>query len=201
MLSRIPNTYLTIFFLGVTHSVTIYLPFVPGSYENGTKLPHYVYPACYSRAFHLSRCYSIENRHDGAATCRYCVEIKPLAPSLGQNRLIIQKAVGFMVSNWIYNGFFHPLASLPGPFLYGASGLPLRWHQVIGQEPFILAKLHHKYGYIVRIAPNDISYTNSESWSAIYGRHPSHEGAHCKFTPITPFHFKVETVASIHPRN
>ncbi|KAI1090682.1 putative toxin biosynthesis cytochrome P450 monooxygenase [Rostrohypoxylon terebratum] len=85
--------------------------------------------------------------------------------------------VGFSVSLWIYNGFFHPLASVPGPFLYGASGLLLRWHQVSGREPFILAELHRKYGDIVRIAPNDISYINSESWNAIYGRHAT-LGAH-----------------------
>ncbi|KAI1461836.1 putative toxin biosynthesis cytochrome P450 monooxygenase [Annulohypoxylon moriforme] len=86
--------------------------------------------------------------------------------------------LGFMVSHWIYNGIFHPLASFPGPFLYGASELPLRWHQVRGQEPFILAKLHHEYGPIVRIAPNDISYTSSDSWNAIYGHHATPGKSH-----------------------
>ncbi|KAI2473577.1 putative toxin biosynthesis cytochrome P450 monooxygenase [Annulohypoxylon bovei var. microspora] len=84
----------------------------------------------------------------------------------------------FLVSQWIYNGFFHPLASVPGPFLYGASELPLRWHQVKGQEPFILARLHNEYGQVVRIAPNDISYTNAEAWNAIYGHHTAPEGIH-----------------------
>ncbi|OTA64804.1 cytochrome P450 [Hypoxylon sp. EC38] len=73
-----------------------------------------------------------------------------------------------IIFRWIYNVCFHPLASFPGPFLYGASELPLRWHQVRGHEPFSLAKLHKRYGPAVRIAPNDISYTNAEAWPTIY---------------------------------
>ncbi|KAI0837776.1 putative toxin biosynthesis cytochrome P450 monooxygenase [Hypoxylon sp. FL0890] len=76
-----------------------------------------------------------------------------------------------IVFRWIYNICFHPLASFPGPLLYGASELPLRWHQIRGQEPFALLKLHKKYGPVVRIAPNDISYTNAEAWPAIFGHH------------------------------
>ncbi|KAI1414777.1 putative toxin biosynthesis cytochrome P450 monooxygenase [Hypoxylon sp. FL1857] len=76
-----------------------------------------------------------------------------------------------IVSRWIYNICFHPLATFPGPFLHGASELPLRWHQVRGQEPFALARLHRRYGPVVRIAPNDISYTNAEAWPTIFGHH------------------------------
>ncbi|KAI1209042.1 cytochrome P450 [Annulohypoxylon truncatum] len=86
--------------------------------------------------------------------------------------------LGVIVCQLIYNGLFHPLSSFPGPFLYGTSELPLRWHQLKGQEPYILAKLHHKYGPVVRIAPNDTSYTNLESWNAIYGYRAAPGGTH-----------------------
>ncbi|OTB06020.1 hypothetical protein M426DRAFT_259843 [Hypoxylon sp. CI-4A] len=76
-----------------------------------------------------------------------------------------------IITKWIYNVYFHPLSSFPGPFIYRASQLPLRWHQVKGREPFVLAKLHKKYGPVVRIAPNDLSYTNVEAWKGIYGHH------------------------------
>ncbi|KAL7629148.1 hypothetical protein AAE478_000667 [Parahypoxylon ruwenzoriense] len=84
----------------------------------------------------------------------------------------------FIVVYWIYNICFHPLASFPGPLLYSASELPLRWYQIRGKEPFKLAELHRKYGPVVRIAPNDISYTSTDAWKAIYGHHAAASGVH-----------------------
>ncbi|KAI1383399.1 cytochrome P450 [Hypoxylon trugodes] len=78
----------------------------------------------------------------------------------------------------VYNAYFHPLASLPGPFLYRTTEFPYRWQQVRGRETYILAKLHQKYGHVVRIAPNDVSYTGPEAWKAIYGHHVTPGGSY-----------------------
>ncbi|KAI1135028.1 putative toxin biosynthesis cytochrome P450 monooxygenase [Hypoxylon sp. FL0543] len=83
----------------------------------------------------------------------------------------LEQSTALIIFRCIYNIYFHPLASFPGPLRYGASELALRWHQVRGREPFALMKLHQMYGPVVRIGPNDISYTNAEAWPTIFGRH------------------------------
>lgn len=48
-----------------------------------------------------------------------------------------------------------------------------RWPWIIsscsGQIPFELLELHRRYGPVVRIAPNELSYNNEEAWRSIYG--------------------------------
>ncbi|KAH7111482.1 hypothetical protein B0J13DRAFT_461949, partial [Dactylonectria estremocensis] len=53
----------------------------------------------------------------------------------------------------IYNAFFHPLSSLPGPRLYGATQWPMQWHESAGRLHVIDWGLHEKYGDVVFIAP------------------------------------------------
>ncbi|KAL1969776.1 hypothetical protein VTN77DRAFT_7285 [Rasamsonia byssochlamydoides] len=73
----------------------------------------------------------------------------------------------------IYNLFFHPLASVPGPRLYAMSQIPYLHHMIAGKWPFVLAKLHDKYGPIVRIAPSDVSFISATAWNDIHG-HRTH---------------------------
>ncbi|CDM34511.1 hypothetical protein DTO013E5_5013 [Penicillium roqueforti] len=68
----------------------------------------------------------------------------------------------------IYQRFLHPLAKYPGPFLAAFTDfnkfslfLSLR----IDQRIF---SLHQKYGPIVRIAPNELSFWNPEAVAPIY---------------------------------
>ncbi|KAM7188689.1 Cytochrome P450 [Rhypophila sp. PSN 637] len=41
--------------------------------------------------------------------------------------------------------------------------------------PYKILALHEKYGPIVRIAPNEVSFSSSQSWSDIYGFRPGHK--------------------------
>lgn len=68
-----------------------------------------------------------------------------------------------------YNVFFHPLSSYPGPSLYGASRLPYLYHMARGDLTFKLLPLHEKYGPVVRIAPDELSFTHPDAWKDIYG--------------------------------
>lgn len=69
----------------------------------------------------------------------------------------------------VYNTLFHPLARYPGPLLGRASSL---WYArslsrgTIAQDTL---SLHEKYGDVVRIAPDELSFIQPENWSAIYG--------------------------------
>ncbi|KAI3390494.1 hypothetical protein diail_9506, partial [Diaporthe ilicicola] len=69
----------------------------------------------------------------------------------------------------VYNAFFHPLSKFPGPILYGTSRLPYLYHMARGDLTFTLLPLHEKYGPVVRIAPDELSFTHPDAWKDIYG--------------------------------
>ena len=69
----------------------------------------------------------------------------------------------------IYNLYFHPLARYPGPRIAAVSSL---WYAralakgTIAQDTLTL---HERYGDVVRIAPDELSYLKPENWREIYG--------------------------------
>ncbi|KAK1955641.1 cytochrome P450 [Colletotrichum sublineola] len=75
-----------------------------------------------------------------------------------------------------YNLFFHPLRSYPGPLLWRASRLPYIIRYTQGQIPYDLKRLHSKYGPVVRIAPDELTYNCSQAWRDIYGRNKQANG-------------------------
>lgn len=68
-----------------------------------------------------------------------------------------------------YNLFLHPLRSFPGPWYTRASVLWFIYHSFKGDTPFLLHKIHLEYGPVVRVTPNEISYTDPKAWKDIYG--------------------------------
>ncbi|KAK3990004.1 cytochrome P450 [Cladorrhinum sp. PSN332] len=68
-----------------------------------------------------------------------------------------------------YNLFFHPLRHFPGPIYRRASRFPHAFRSATGVGPFDIQKLHERYGPVVRIAPNHLSFTDAEAWHDIYG--------------------------------
>ncbi|THV45200.1 hypothetical protein BGAL_0517g00010 [Botrytis galanthina] len=69
----------------------------------------------------------------------------------------------------IYNLFFHPLKSFPGPKLWAASRIPLSYWKFKGVLPYKMKELHDQYGDAVRVAPNYLDYNSSAAWEDIYG--------------------------------
>ena len=63
----------------------------------------------------------------------------------------------------LYNIYLHPLAKYPGPKLHAASYLPQFLARGKGDIKYIKG-LHDKYGSIVRVAPNELSFTNPQAW-------------------------------------
>ncbi|KAH7407469.1 cytochrome P450 [Cadophora sp. MPI-SDFR-AT-0126] len=70
----------------------------------------------------------------------------------------------------VYRCFFHPLAAIPGPFWAKLSKLWLLQHDFSWKGSESLHKLHQKYGPIVRIAPNEVSYDDLAAYSDLYGQ-------------------------------
>jgi len=72
--------------------------------------------------------------------------------------------------------YAHPLRNHPGPSYLAASRLPIAYAYFTGKATFLIKELHDKYGPVVRIAPGDISYANSEAWSDIFANHATRPG-------------------------
>lgn len=79
-----------------------------------------------------------------------------------------------MLGRIVYNIFFHPLRAYPGPRLWAAFRLPWTFHNLRGDLARQILALHTQYGPVVRIAPDELSYTTGAAWKKIYGqRHPA----------------------------
>ncbi|KAH7125636.1 cytochrome P450 [Dendryphion nanum] len=91
--------------------------------------------------------------------------------------LIVGGCIAYGVLLGIYNLTFHPLRSYPGPLLWRAYRFPYAHTLLTGKLPFKVLELHKKYGPVVRLAPNELSYTCSDAMKTIYGHHnPTTEG-------------------------
>jgi cytochrome P450 len=75
------------------------------------------------------------------------------------------------VSVAAYNLVFHPLRRFPGSLLSRATIFPNSLHCLRGDFHTWNAAQHAKYGPIVRIAPDIISFT-SNAWKDIYASRP-----------------------------
>ncbi|KAL1967665.1 hypothetical protein VTN77DRAFT_2922 [Rasamsonia byssochlamydoides] len=68
----------------------------------------------------------------------------------------------------IYRLYLSPLRKFPGPRLAAVSRLPFLWNSVNGNLIYWIRDLHERYGEVVRIAPDELSYSTGEAWKEIY---------------------------------
>ncbi|KAL0930186.1 uncharacterized protein CTRU02_215006 [Colletotrichum truncatum] len=69
----------------------------------------------------------------------------------------------------LYNLFFHPLSRYPGPRLAAITPLVHVYYFVAGDAVLWLDRLHRKYGEVVRVEPDRLSYIAPQAWKDIYG--------------------------------
>ncbi|KAJ9617148.1 hypothetical protein H2200_000869 [Cladophialophora chaetospira] len=91
--------------------------------------------------------------------------------------LLIGGSLGYIITKLLYNIFLHPLRHYPGPIAWQATRL--RWVIALqrGYMHRDLLALHDKYGPIVRVAPDELSYIESRAWKDVYitgGARPGH---------------------------
>ncbi|RAH61296.1 cytochrome P450 pisatin demethylase [Aspergillus piperis CBS 112811] len=89
--------------------------------------------------------------------------------------VIAQLTVLTLVSRMVYLCYFHPLAPYPGPFWARFTNLWRFFTFVSGQLHLAEQQLHQKYGPVVRVAPNWLSFSSLEDFDAIYGFNKSVE--------------------------
>lgn len=74
----------------------------------------------------------------------------------------------YLVGSAGYNVLFHPLARYPGPRFSAATKIPYLAAMWKGKHHLAMHELHAKYGPVVRIAPNNLSFINPQAWKDIY---------------------------------
>jgi cytochrome P450 len=100
--------------------------------------------------------------------------------------LTVQQCVFFY---GFYNAYLHPLRSYPGPLLWRSFRIPYVVSTQRGNLHKRLTDFHTKYGPIVRIAPNELSYADSAAWKDIYldrSGHPVFERNPTWFKKMAP---------------
>jgi cytochrome P450 len=75
----------------------------------------------------------------------------------------------------IYKHVTHPLYSLPGPPTAAWSNVLYSKMFLGGRQPYDMLRLHEKYGPVVRVAPNEVSFSSPTSWEDIYGFRAGHK--------------------------
>lgn len=83
--------------------------------------------------------------------------------------LVVQLLLFFAAAKCVYLAFFHSLAKVPGPKLYSFWDVPFLYHLVRGDWPYKLKELHDKYGPVVRITSDNVSFISPGAWKSIYG--------------------------------
>ncbi|KAK7720883.1 hypothetical protein SLS63_009666 [Diaporthe eres] len=80
--------------------------------------------------------------------------------------LLVAAAV---VTNIVYNAYLHPLRNVPGPFLAGVTELWRTAKYASGQWHQDILDLHHQYGPVVRVSPNEVSFVDQTALEQVYG--------------------------------
>ncbi|KAF7532891.1 hypothetical protein G7054_g7546 [Neopestalotiopsis clavispora] len=78
----------------------------------------------------------------------------------------------YFAFQWIYNIYLHPLSKVPGPRSWSASRLPFVVSLLRGTIVHDIQKLHQRYGPILRIAPNEVTFAHSTAWNDIFQFRP-----------------------------
>lgn len=78
--------------------------------------------------------------------------------------------LAYILTTSIYNVFFHPLRDIPGPLIRKISILPKALCFITGDDVAIATKLHQRYGPIVRLGPDDVSFISAQAQKDIYLR-------------------------------
>lgn len=83
--------------------------------------------------------------------------------------LLLTLTLLYLATKALYNILLHPLRHIPGPLINAVSPLPRLYLNISGREPQCLVSLHAKYGTVVRVAPDEVSFIDARAWKEIYG--------------------------------
>lgn len=112
--------------------------------------------------------------------------------------LLASLSIAYLLAKAIYNVYFHPLASFPGPRITAVTKLYGMYYDMIkddhgGRWSRKIYELHQQYGPIVRIEPNEVHILDSGFYHSLYNFDPELEKKdshiqNLQFTPTTAAH-------------
>ncbi|CAF9941819.1 hypothetical protein IMSHALPRED_002916 [Imshaugia aleurites] len=82
------------------------------------------------------------------------------------------KVLIYQISRILYNIFLHPLARFPGPLLRSGFYIFNYWEELRGVQAKKALALHDRYGPVVRIGPDSLSFNTANAWKDIYAVKP-----------------------------
>ncbi|KAF3058220.1 Isotrichodermin C-15 hydroxylase [Daldinia childiae] len=94
---------------------------------------------------------------------------------LGTEETAISYTLGYPIYRAICNLFFHPLSKIKGPPLWSASRLPFIYSLLRGTLIHDVENLHRKYGPVVRIAPDEVTFAQAEAYQDIFQSRPDNK--------------------------
>lgn len=74
------------------------------------------------------------------------------------------------------------MSKYPGPWFCAVSRIPYLHSLLTGKHHETVLRLHKKYGPVVRIAPNELAFSNSDAWKDIIG-HKNNAEEFAKYRP------------------
>lgn len=84
--------------------------------------------------------------------------------------IVLGTSLALVLSYIVYYRILHPLAGFPGPLLCSLTNAWKFWAVATDRMPDELVKLRARYGHVVRIGPNDLSFTAPDAVADIYKR-------------------------------
>lgn len=112
--------------------------------------------------------------------------------------LLTSLSIAYLLAEAIYNLYFHPLASFPGPRITAVTKIYGMYYDMIkddhgGRWSRKIFELHEQYGPIVRISPNEVHILDSSFYHSLYNFDPELEKRdshvqNLQFTPTTAEH-------------
>ena len=69
----------------------------------------------------------------------------------------------------VYNILFHPLRKYPGSVLAASTSIPHLYARFTGNIVKWTHAQHQRYGEVVRVSPNELSFIDPDAWKDIYG--------------------------------
>lgn len=83
--------------------------------------------------------------------------------------LLVAVSIILPLAYVVYQIYFHPLASIPGPFWAKLTRLWLTKHSRDGDMNKVMMALHERHGSLVRTGPNEVSVSDRTAIKTIYG--------------------------------
>ncbi|KAL2794803.1 cytochrome P450 [Aspergillus keveii] len=79
---------------------------------------------------------------------------------------------GWAIWDICYNLYISPLSRFPGPKLWAVSRIPYQWSIMRGQSHRKMLEMHNRYGAVLRVGPDELSFNSPQAFQDIYRARP-----------------------------